>query len=34
MAGNLRIQRLNHTYMEEISMILMEEVKVLMLLMI
>lgn len=27
MAGNLRIQRLNHTYMEEISMILMEEVK-------
>lgn len=27
MANNLRIQRLNHTYMEEISMILMEEVK-------
>lgn len=27
MVGNLRIQRLNHTYMEEISMILMEEVK-------
>ena len=27
MANNLRIKRLNHTYMEEISMILMEEVK-------
>ena len=27
MASNLRIQRLNHTYMEEISIILMEEVK-------
>lgn len=26
MATNLRIARLNHTYMEEISMILMEEV--------
>lgn len=27
MANNVRIQRLNHTYMEEISLILMEEVK-------
>ncbi len=27
MVSNLRIARLNHTYMEEISMIIMEEVK-------
>ena len=27
MSNNLRIKRLNHTYMEEISMIIMEEVK-------
>lgn len=27
MANNIRIKRLNHTFMEEISMILMEEVR-------
>ena len=27
MANNIRIKRLNHAFMEEISMILMEEVR-------